>query len=239
MIDKSYNGQSYWGFMVRKKLQIFTILCLIFHGAQANKQINALKHEHQTTLKHFSKINNAVKEIQISLAPQFFLQFNLSFKEIIKKLNNDIKVVAQEIKNLKRQKISSSSLIEFKSKLSSLRSFIKKYRLQYEIVLFHKSIKDRWNILFQELSTDKDISTLLCFVGIEQKGIEGLKLLLYQVEKDLHTIEIYDYRLHTDWIDTKLANYVLKIELIRLRNAILFHPLYKKTKLKLHSSYPR
>jgi hypothetical protein len=239
MIDKSYNNQSCWGFMIRKKLQIFTILCLIFTGIQANDQLNSIEQGYQTTFSFFSKINKAAKDVQISLTPQFFLQFNLSFKEIIKKLNKDIKTVTQEIKTLKRQKIACPSLVAVKTKLSNIRSFLKKHRLQYEIVLFHKSIKDKWGILFKELSTDKDISTMLRDVEIEHEGVEGLKILLAKVEKDLRTVENYDYRLHTDWIDTKLANYVLKIELIRLRNAILFHPLYKKTKLKLHSSYPR
>jgi hypothetical protein len=229
--------------MMHKNLKICILFCLLGVGpaifSTDSSIIEQIEQEFETTFNFFSYMQQQTLDVQINLMPRFFLKFNVPSQKIIKKLHKDIKIVSRKIKSLKRQKESFESLNLLKSKLSIVYNFIKKHRLQYDIVFFHQSIRDRWNVLFQAMTHGQDIALLLESVGIKQKNIDGLKQLIKQVEKDLQTIEIYEYRLHTDWIDTKLANYVLKIELIRLRNAIFFHPLYKRTKLKLSSSYPR
>lgn len=228
--------------MIHKKFKIFIIFCLFVFGQVSTENsgiIEKIEKKYQKALDIFSAMNQKPSDLQIRLMPQFFLQFNVSYSEIAKRLHQDVNVVTKEIKVLKRVKESWQKLDLLKNQLSTVYNFIKKHRLQYEVVVFHQSIQDNWNVLFQALAKGQDIVTLLESVGIEQKDVDGLKALVKQVEKDLRKIEIYEYRLHTDWIDTKLANYVLNIELTRLRNAILFHPLYKKTKLKLSSNYPR
>ena len=107
------------------------------------------------------------------------------------------------------------------------------------MVQFHQYVKNYYNVLFQALAQGKDVALFLNQFDIDDVNYESLREFAKMISKDLRTIETYEYRLHADWVDLKLANYVLKIELIRLRNAILFHPLYKKTKLKLSSTYPR
>ena len=43
-----------------------------------------------------------------------------------------------------------------------------------------------------------------------------------------HKISKFEDFVHSDYIDLKLQNYVFKIELVKLRNAILFDKRYKK-----------
>ena len=126
-----------------------------------------------------------------------------------------------------------------KKDLSDLLKYIKKHKLQYDTVYMHQALYKRWQVLFNAVAQEEEIKDLLLDAQITESGFDGLRMLAKLAEKDLKKVENYEYRLHSDWIDLKLANYVLKIELIRLRNAALFHPLYKHTNLKLSSSYPR
>lgn len=195
--------------------------------------------KYQKTIEQFSDLTQQDTETQIHQTPFFFLHFHQSYQRIIKQLHHDIQTLNKEIKHLQRHKKQNQSLALLRDQLKKTYDFIKKHRLQYEVITFHEEIKNRWNILFQAVAQGKDIDQFLKNFNIENVDHESLRHLIKLVNKDLRQIETYEYRLHTDWIDTKLENYVLKIELIRLRNVILFHPLYKRTKLKLSSTYPR
>lgn len=224
--------------MMYKKLHVLAILCLISQAAWPFFQVD-FEQKYQKTVEQFSALVGQDAEIQMHQISPFFLNFHQPYQQIIKQLHHDIQVLNKEIKKLQRHKESVQSLVLLHDQLKKIYSFVKKHRLQYEVVTFHEVIKNRWNVLFQAVAQGKDIDQFLKDFNIEHIDYESLRHLVKIVNKDLRQIETYEYRLHTDWIDVKLANYVLKIELIRLRNAILFHPLYKKTKLKLSSSYPR
>lgn len=198
-----------------------------------------LNQKYEKTIEQFSDVIAQDAETQKHQISSFFLNFNQSYQQVIKELHHDIQVLHKKIKNAQRHNESSQSFVLLHDQLKTMYAFIKKHRLPYEVVTFHEAVKNHWNILFQAIAQGKDIDQFLKNFNIEHIDYESLRHLVKMVNKDLRQIETYEYRLHTDWIDVKLANYVLKIELIRLRNAILFHPLYKRTKLKLSSTYPR
>ncbi|OGB86304.1 hypothetical protein A3J41_01775 [candidate division TM6 bacterium RIFCSPHIGHO2_12_FULL_38_8] len=231
-----------WGSMFQKKLKVsifWGLLALNFSWMHADDvALEKIASRYQSVLKIFTTMHQKDADLQAFL-PKFFTQFNLSFSEVIQKLNQDIHRLRAEIKILNREKKSAQKWSDLRKQLTSVYKFLKKHRLQYDVVIFHQAIKNRWNVLFQALAQEQDIVKFLGCVGIDQKGLDGLKQLMKLVEKDLYKINTYEHRLHTDWIDIKLTNYVLKIELIRVRNAVLFHPLSKKTTLKLSSNYPR
>lgn len=228
--------------MISKKLYLFMILNFVGSVLmQATQQVltSEILVTYQPMLDLFHELLTQNKSVQISMMPRFFLQLGMSYKPMIKQLHKDIDVVSKEIKKLKRNKNLYTTEFELKKQLSDLYKYLKKHRLQYEVALVHQAMHDRWDQLFDTVAQGQDISLLLPLPTVSEAGLDGLKILVKQVESDLKKIENYEYRLHTDWIDAKLANYVLKIELIRLRNAVLFHPLYKHTSLKLSSNYPR
>lgn len=176
---------------------------------------------------------------QSAVMSRFFLTISTPSDTFLKSLHKDISLLQKEIKKLKKQK-KEFALVETEiKKLKNLVIFIKKHRLQHDVVIFHEMIHNRWQLLFQALVDKEDIASLLPSVGFNKIGQQALKEVVKKVEKDLRKIDEYEYRLHSDWIDLKLANYVLKIELIRLRNAALFHPLYKGCCVQLPSTYPR
>ncbi len=224
--------------MIFKKLHFFIVFCLVHRVIFSDDQVN-FEQKYQTVLQKFSDLTNQDLEIQIHQMPQFFLHVDRPYKQIIKSVHQDFQSLHKRIKHLRHQNKSTEVLQILHDQLKSFYKFIKKYRLQYEIVMFHDYVKNYWSVLFQAVAQGKDVALFMQNFDIAVIDYEGLRQFIKIVNKDLRKIEAYEYRLHTDWIDLKLANYVLKIEFIRLRNAILFHPSYKKTKLKLSSNYPR
>lgn len=205
----------------------------------ASRSIAEIAQEYQDVLSSFAMLDSSDSFNQGVLMHDFVLSLPSSVDSVRKKLGKDLSFLKKEIKkNKKNEEFSLESDLLYHH-LSDLAKYLKRHRLQCDVALFHHSIKTQWKLLFDALLDGGDIEPLLSKVGIEQGGIEGLKSFVKKIEKDQRKIDSYEYRLHADWIDLKLANYVLKIELIRLRNAALFHPLYKGTSLKMTSSYPR
>ncbi len=224
--------------MIFKKLKIFTIFCLMFSAIHSKDQFD-FEQKYQKNLEQFAKLTNSSSDEFMHQVPVFFAQFHISYQQIIKQLHQDIQTIHKEIKIAHKAKKSTASMQALHDQLKNLYNFIKKYRLQYEMIIFHETLKNYYQNLFQAIAQGQDVVPFLKDFDIQPVNYENLKYFAKRVTKDLRKIETYEYRLHADWVDIKLQNYVLKIELIRLRNAILFHPLYKKTKLKLSSSYPR
>jgi hypothetical protein len=197
---------------------------------------------YQPTLELFNELQAADSATKNIMIPQFFLQQHMQYQDVIEQIRHDLGRLRSEIKRLRTQNASSEQkkqAQDLQKKLHKLYQFFRRHRLQYNAIVFEQEIIKKWRALFDAVAQGSDIEPLLSQAGITEAGRQGLKTLSKQIEQDLRKIEYYEYRLHADWIDAKLANYVAKIELIRLRNAALFHPLYKKTQLKLFSSYPR
>ena len=224
--------------MILNKLYLLVFFCGMIHEVQSAHHLN-YEQKYESKLTQFFQVTQEESDDFMHQVPAFFLCFDESYKQVIKTLHHDIAVLAKEIKNASRQKNTVTVLQSQHDQLKQLYKFIKKYRFQYEMVQFHQYVKNYYNVLFQALAQGKDVALFLNQFDIDDVNYESLREFAKMISKDLRTIETYEYRLHADWVDLKLANYVLKIELIRLRNAILFHPLYKKTKLKLSSTYPR
>ena len=141
------------------------------------------------------------------------------------------------IKQKRKSKESIDTELHLFESLTQLKKFLKKYRLQLEVVGHHAAIRAQWGDLFELVDQSQDILPALPLKGIDQAGLKGLKVLIKRMERHLGEIEVFEDRLHADWVDLKLANYVFKIELIRLRNAAIFHPLYRG--MPIQTNYPR
>ncbi len=230
--------------MIHNKIYLLLSFCLFYGNSALSEydQLLEISAKHAASLGLFKQILVQNKATQVFMTPQFFLQMDMPFYPKIKELQKDLKKTDKEIKILKKDKKYFKELQDakrFKKEMADLLKYIKKHKLQYDIAYMHQALYKRWAILFKAVAQEAEIKDLLLEAQITDSGFEGLRVLARLAEKDLKKIENYEYRLHSDWIDLKLANYVLKIELIRLRNAALFHPLYKHTSLKLSSSYPR
>ena len=229
--------------MIHKKFYLLILVGVFFSSGIKSEQEQLLEiaAKYASCLGTFKQMLMQNKATQVFMTPQFFLQMDMPYYEVIKQLRKDVKKIDRDIKSLKKnQKLKEFQAAKvLKKELSEVLKYIKRHKLQYDIAYMHQALYKRWQALFNAVAKEEEIKDLLCEAQITESGFDGLKTLARLAEKDLKKVENYEYRLHSDWIDLKLANYVLKIELIRLRNAALFHPLYKHTNLKLSSSYPR
>jgi hypothetical protein len=177
-----------------------------------------------------------------------FLLINKPSDELIRQMRGDnavLKKALKKLKRLQRRKKTTDSVLEksieelkkYYQDYVDMYSYIKKYDLNNDIAVFHQGLKQRWSTLWDCINQGEDIVLLLQDCGVDQANVTGLKELIVMVKQDQKKVSEYEDRLHTRWIDLKLANYVYKIELIRLRNAAYFHPLYNGMNIK--SVYPK
>ena len=207
--------------------------------AKTERTVQEISQTYQKSLDMFSQLTKKDSNEQALAMHDLFLQLAVPSEVVLKNLRQDVRFLAKEMKRLKKTMQATGVVQNLHQQLSDLIKYIKKHRLQYDIIMFHKDVYHRWGVLFKAITDGNDKDQLLELVDKTQQNADGFKVLLKKIAKDQLKVDEYEYRLHSDWIDMKLANYVLKIELIRARNAVLFHPLYKGTKLQLPSNYPR
>ncbi|HSW75954.1 MAG TPA: hypothetical protein VLG50_02855 [Candidatus Saccharimonadales bacterium] len=182
------------------------------------------------------------------LMNQFFLSMHKPCSQLIPQMRKDNQSLKKEIKKLKRmhrnreinQEVAEKKIQELKSyhqNYVDMYAYVKQYHLNNDVAVFHQDLKHRWSKLLDCINQGGNIVLLLKECNIDQPDVLGLKELIARVKLDQQKVSEYEDRLHTDWIDLKLANYVYKIELIRLRNAAFFHPLYHGMNIK--SVYPK
>ena len=230
-------------------LKIIFISCVFSGFVCAQKRsVDEIQKNYQEPLEYFLPI----KEKQLLgdglSMNHFFLIINKPSDGLIMQMRSDNTTLKKELKKLKKlQRLKNTADLVLEKNIQELKqynqdyldmfSYIKKYDLNNNVVVFHEDLKKRWSAFLDCINQGGDIIECLPKCGIHEQDIAGLTTLIKLVKQDQRKISEYEDRLHTDWIDLKLANYVFKIELIRLRNAALFHPLYNGPKLK--SGYPR
>jgi hypothetical protein len=220
--------------------KILSLLCAIF--GFINLYSKDLSHKieenlHKEILSEYSKVKASVKLYDHVFLQDLFKKAAELDPKYLKRLEKDIHQLKKIIKTKKKNKEVVDKDSNLLKDLQQLYNFLKKYRLQMDIVAFHNTVKKDWKDLMQLVDKGEDILPALPSKGITKEGIKGLKEFSNKMSKMLRTVEEYETRLHADWIDLKLINYVLKIELIRLRNAAIFHPLYRG--MPIVTNYPR
>lgn len=192
---------------------------------------------HQDVLSEYSKMRTEQKLHDHIALQGLFKKAAEADSKYLRKLEKDITKLRKTIRTKKKNQETIDKDSALFEKLETLYQFLKKYRLQIDIMTFHALIKKDWDDIMQAVDKGEDILPRLPSKGITKGGIKGLKIFINKINGALRKAEEYETRLHTDWIDLKLVNYVLKIELIRLRNAGIFHPMYRGTPIV--TSYPR
>ncbi len=217
--------------------KIFNLLFFLACSIKFYCQDAGIHQAHKEILSEYFKIKSSAKLYDHMALQELFKKAADVDNYYLKRLKTDISHLKKLIKNKKKNQESVDKDSLFLDGLQELQNFLKKYQLQMEIIAFHSSVKKDWADLMHAVDKNEDILPKLSSKGISKPGVKGLKILINKMNKLLNLVEGYEYRLHADWIDLKLINYVLKIELIRLRNAAIFHPLYRGTPIV--TNYPR
>lgn len=217
-------------------LSFFSLLAC-FHASLIARSVHEIELFYKDILISFERDFIEQNSADNELVQKFLMLVHDHSDNILKQVQQDIKGLKKEISS-KRKKVESLDLERsLKDSLTKFLKFLRKHRLQLDIINYHALVKKEWGDLFAAVDIGQDILPLLPAKGIDLPGVKGLRVLAHRIDRIKGKIEEYEYRLHTDWIDLKLANYVLRIETIRLRNAAIFHPLYRGTSCQ--TAYPR
>jgi len=226
--------------MNQKKFLYFFCLLSLFFVSQASSIVRLsgdINLFHKDVLTSFDRVFMQGSSVDHETLQQFLILVHDRSENYLKQVRADLKILKKEIR-FKRKKAESVDLERsLIASLEKLQKVLRKHRLQLDIIDYHALIRKQWGDLFAAVDAGQDILPMLSAKGIDLPGVKGLKALAHKIDRIKDKIEEYEYRLHTDWIDLKLANYVLRIEAIRLRNAAIFHPLYRGTSRQ--TAYPR
>lgn len=220
--------------------QIMLIFPLVFFSSSLisrERSIEDIQLSHDKVVTTFTGLQKEDKVADRQALQQLFKVAHAAESDYLKQLLRDIAQLKKVIKKKRKNKENVDAEKQIMDSLTALHRFLKKYRLQIEIVGHHAQLRSGWGDMFDLVDKGQDILSALPSKGIQEPGIKGLKSLIRKMERLLGKIDEYEDRLHADWVDLKLTNYVFKIELIRLRNAAIFHPLYKGMPMK--TNYPR
>src|SRR5690606_24099452 len=94
-------------------------------------------------------------------------------------------------------------------KLEKLHKFLKKYYLELEVMSFVDEVHAQWGDIINAVDKGQDLLPFLTDKGISSQGLKGLKIFIRRMNRLLDKVDDYENRLHADFIDLKLSNYVL------------------------------
>lgn len=153
------------------------------------------------------------------------LCFDKPLPLLIKQLRNDMRSVELVIKK------EGADLCNLYGQLRDLCTYLKKHKVIYNAILIHNDIKKSYQQLFDMIDQNEDIIAYIQehrnAFGLEESCNNYLSLFLKKVKIASRQISKIEDYVHTDYVDLKMQNYVFKIELVKLRNTILFDNRYK------------
>lgn len=160
---------------------------------------------------------------------QLFLTFDKSLSKVIKELHSQIRAHKKKLKSL-----YDFDLQRQLKELQDLLFFIKKHKIQGEAVIFHNEIRTKYQKLFDMVESNEDVIVFIIenlhLYDLDKSDKKNLQAFIKDLRQVSHKVSRFEDYLHGDDVDLKLQNYVFKIELIKLRNAILFDKRYKLQK---------
>lgn len=220
-----------------KFMTIFFGLFFAFDLWSTETEVQKIQNFHEKPLTLFCDVALAPHDINHEKTELFLTCLHQTDHDYVKRLQQDIKQLKKIIKQNRKQRIAINREKCLIKSLEEIQKIVRKYQLQFSMIQYHAKIKSEWAEFFAVVDQGQDITGLLSKKGIMSQGKKGLKILAARINRIKDKIEEYEYRLHADWVNLKLKNYVLRIECIRLRNAAIFHPLYRGRQLE--TIYPR
>jgi len=223
-------------FMVHKKTVLFWGIFLSFFHLVCN-QSEDIGQKHQQVISEYFRLSGQMKLYNYADLQNLFKIANQVDLKYLKQLRKDKAALSKIIKKKRKKKEVYALESDLLAKLEKIYNFLKKYYLELEVMNFLTEVKNQWGDVIQAVDKGQDILPFLSTKGISKPGIKGLKIFVTKMNRLLDKVDDYENRLHSDFIDLKLSNYILKIELIRIRNAAIFHPTYRGTPIV--TQYPR
>jgi hypothetical protein len=145
----------------------------------------------------------------------------LSSAKLLKQIRKDIRVCykkAQHDNNLIYQDLCV--------KLQELYKYIDVIKICYDVLQFHKQLKENYYYAWGNLHIVHDIQKAPHLYGLEHNK-HKYKTYVKQINKAIKKLDLFEKILDDNYQRVKAQNYVYRIELIKIRNHIYHHARYK------------
>lgn len=210
-----------------KFLRIFLAVGLFGAAFVQAKFVDEISCEYQNSIDCFQKMQTEQLQHDHMAMVQLFSYFDTTSVVLLKQLSQDIDLIKKELK-----KNQDDRLQKLYEQLQQLRLYVKRHKINNDAIVFQKELQQKYQQLFDMVADDQDVITYIdqnrSHFGINKDDKNFLKTFLNDTRQYRHRVSQFEDYIHADYVDLKLMNYVFKIELVRLRNAILFDKRYKK-----------
>lgn len=215
---------------VRRSALICAFFVAFVHFVQLVPQsADEVQAKYQSALELFQTIQDQEKTKDHKSLVQLFSLLEKPSALLIKQMRQDVQRIKKALK-----KDASKKLQDLRDQLQRLSCFIKKHKINYDAIVFHNSITKLYQLLFEKVDNNEDVVAFIAenkdMLDLKSDDNRFLHTFIYALKQASNKVSQYEDYLHGDDVDLKLQNYVLKIELVKLRNTILFDKRYKLQK---------
>ena len=136
-------------------------------------------------------------------------------------------VIFKTKKPVIRAKKFKEQSIEKRNALKRFRLHIRKHRYLYDLIAYSRILQKRYKHAFNNKYIVEDVYKRPDLYDYSPRGGDHLVKFFKLLQYDLGKISRFESKLHSRYGRLKALNYALKIECVKVRNEILFHPWYK------------
>lgn len=211
------------GDFVRNVLGIF-IFCLLFSLRLCSA---AVVPAYQLFLR-FEQLGTLDNEDSIEKTFKAFESCGLvTKKEIAQSIRRAVNQANLKVRKTRSDDIKFDEVIQKRNGLRRFRLHIKKHHHLYDFLSYSRLLNERYKYAFGNKYLVEDVYQHPDRYDYSPKKGDRLVKFLKLLLLDLYRVDRFETKLHSCYGRLKAWNYSFKIEFIKLRNEILFHPWYK------------
>ena len=184
---------------------------------------------YELSFSNFLKVEKNRNKFDYSAMKSIFSDIAMTSKELLLKLQQDIVVLGKKIKKAKKLSAPFDDLKKQLNRLKLFHAYAKDNKHCHDAIQFHDLLKEKYKFAFENKEIVELIDTKPVLFGLEKREHKFVDFV-QEVKNDLAKVSYFEDCLHADHETLKLQNYVYKIELIKIRNNIIYHDFYKQEK---------
>jgi len=161
------------------------------------------------------------------LMHEMYASLNVGYKKMVSMINADIIRCRRYINRHLHGDVAVEQYHLLIEQMRSMVRYVKQHKHCWDAFHVHNDIRQRYVGAFNNPKIVQSVNADPKLYGVSERCKHKSKAYFNQVLIDLSRISKLEDYLHGDYSILKAQNYVLKIELIRVRNAIYHNNLYK------------
>lgn len=202
-----------------KKFLVVCLFSFVLH-AQNQPEIHC-----DRALQEF--LSNDRDDTSHDLMHAMYASLNVGYKKMVSTINADIIRCRRYIKRHLHGDVAVEQYHLLIEQMRSMVRYVKQHKHCWDAFHIHNDIRQRYVAAFNNPKIVQSVNADPKLYGVSEQCKHKSKAYFNQVIMDLSRISKLEDYLHGDYSILKAQNYVLKIELIRVRNAIYHNNLYK------------